>query len=472
MKSLSLYRLILSLMIITSSSQILFGQTDSSKKSVVYWLNGVDDSYLPWSLYNDAFSNEFLIKGINLQYPSNKPIFYLGQDVRNTVDTQLFDFYEVNDQYPIAICHDIGGLLVRSIEQENKRLNHHSTFRGIITVSTPHQGSSFVKALKNDDFSNLVGRFFTPYLDPIMAVFAFRKAKEYRQAQEVNMFVQTNRPGISEKKLMRYPVNNPSAIKMRVDTVPSFIAKKIGQSISYYLTKWYFNNNVIEDMTPNSNFLFQLNDSISSPQNTVPTINIVSSHSDLPVYHFLYSSVFNHPSSDSLDQHQDDGVANVIKEVAGIYRAIAGVFMSPIPRNFVRTPQIVDATVEANSISQDFIQAARALEKDFPDGASMIVGSIVKEYEVLGQKFVREVPNEDGIPIFRLVVDEKEIVKRIEGDDGMLSETAQKDPNRLPDDIRPIRNANHIGITNNRNFRLELSNNIFSDPRFIVYRKN
>jgi hypothetical protein len=464
-------------MIVIPSSQILFGQTDSSKKSLVYWLHGVNDNDLPiWSLYNDVFSNELLMKGVKLQYSSNKPIFHLGQDALGTIDTLrsiiLRTDIDVSVQPPIAICHDMGGLLVRSIEQENKRLNHSQTFRGVITISTPNQGSGFFKALKNGDVGNLVARFFSPHLETPMGLLAFRKAYQYRQARLEMFSRQAVVKNIRAKNLL--PISPSPAPAMKADTVPNFIAKQMGKAIDLYLTKFYYNDNVIEEMSPYSNFLFQLNDSISSPQNTVPMINIVSSHSHQPVYRFIYSSVMNHPSLDPLDQHQDDGLVKGTQELAGIYRGLAATLQSFIFffHNLVFSPQTMNSARETTIIGEDFIQAARSLERDFPDGASMIVGSIVKQYEVLGQKFVREAPNEDGIPIFRLVVDEKVIAKRIEGDDGIVSETAQKDPNRLPSDIRPIRNANHIGITNNRNFRLELNNNVFSDPRFRIYRKN
>jgi hypothetical protein len=117
------------------------------------------------------------------------------------------------------------------------------------------------------------------------------------------------------------------------------------------------------------------------------------------------------------------------------------------------------------------------LETDFPNGVSVLIGSMDKRTELLGYKVRRDRRFDlagDGLPHYIFEVEEKTIYTRIEGDDGMLSETEQTNLKSPLTDRRIVRESNHIGVTNNLEVRTQIDA-LFRNPAllpFRMYRKN
>lgn len=426
-------------------------QIDTAKKKVIYWLHGVGADEVPvWNLYDSSFTKDFSMSGVLLKYASDKKIGNIAQGVRLNIDTlqqSLLLDTSISTSLPVAIGHSMGGLVSRSIDQQRRLQNSSQIFRGIITVATPHRGSDFFEAIGNGQFRKLTTRFFSNISEGPLGIFALSSARK----------------GFIARTVWDTPLRAPNRHFMSGDTASNFIGRSLGNIATYFFPKSY-DPNVLQDMKPSSTFLEQLNNS-TLEQDAVPTINIVAGHTKQPIYN-MFSSLLHRPHLDALHNHDDAWLSKIIDGLASMYQATGEVIgCLNIFALFTQTTVQIDAVAENTDIAKEFIKGAKALTKDFPDGASRLTGSVIQKSEILGQRAIRETPSEDGIPVYRYETDEKIVFERILSDDGALSEIAQQNPNVTPDRIRVIRNVNHIGATNNFGTRLELSRT-FTDARF------
>ncbi|MFY8000139.1 MAG: hypothetical protein ACOVSW_16205 [Candidatus Kapaibacteriota bacterium] len=442
----------LSVVILTFLPTNSFSQVDSSKKRIVYWIHGVNGDNIPtWDLYDNSLSGTRQMYGLKPKYPSDRGVDSIANLVQGIIDT-LQPILRIDTTItlssPIAIAGSLGGLVARSIEQQSRLQNRPQPFSGIITINSPHRGAEFFAAIKNGGSQKLHASVFDNAVNPLGSAFV-----------SLAPFMRMSAP---------IPIGDAVA---PTDTAIAVLSNIVGNVMNNYLYKRY-NESIFDDMTPQSPFLNRLNVA-GQVNDTIPVISITGSSPFPSVYRLIYSTLHG-AYNDPLDQHQDDKLAKSVETIASIYRSV-GYFCLTLASNpamqAFQTPQTISTVVENIPIATAFFRGAKAIEKDYPNGVSVLIGSAVPEYRVLGQKTVRELPSEDDIPSFRFVTGGRVITRRIQTDDGALSKTEQTHPNRPAEDAIEVTNVNHNGAINNQGVRRQLDNTFERDRRFRIRRK-
>jgi hypothetical protein len=477
--ALTVSTLILSFFLLNYS---LIAQSDTNKKRVIYWLY---DDVSFWDIvpgkgkvpelnmqnYKTKFMQDFYTHGEIPIYDTDTSITGIGRRVQRIVNQTQSSFLN-NPTFslspPIAIGHGLGGLVARSIEHENLN-NNTQPFNGIITISTANYGSQLLKNMVNGELGILITR-------TLADLWAFKEtADDWKGAFKATNEMLKKSPLAPDPKDRPNPDNvELDPFRTHIDTIPSIMRKAHGALINRVVQSFSEANHklLFDDVTDNINqgsvFLTNLNNP-HIPQ-SIPIINIISGGTNKPIYRFLASHL-SPPWNSDLDKHNDTWLSTTIEIITSVYRYVGELLYTPTFFTMPWAPLLVDVEAGDLMVFGEFIKGAEALEKNFPEGVSALIGSVkktTKKFYKVRRNFKIDLLG-DALPHFIFEENEETIFTRTQPDDGFLSEVQQTNLKSLPEDNILILGTNNIGVMNNIKVRNKIDEIL--ETKFGVVRK-